>query len=67
VNFEEEAVRRSPWFSQPDPKRKFFVPATAKRLIRRGPRHYFMVGSGPDGTEVEIRLSGGVVFRMEGV
>ena len=56
----------SPWYSQPDPEKPFFVPATAKKLVRRGPRDYFMVGAAPDGGEVELRLSAGV-FTMEGI
>jgi hypothetical protein len=57
---------QSPWFSQPDPRKQFFVAATPKRLVRRGPHSYFMVGTNPDGREVEVRLTAGS-FRMEGL
>jgi hypothetical protein len=46
-----------PFFYQPDPEKPFFVPARPERLVRRGPRAYFMVGRKPDGSEVEARLT----------
>ena len=55
-----------PFFYQPDPDKRFFVAATAEKLVRRGPRKYFMVGRKPDGGEVEVRL-GAVTFEMEGI
>lgn len=64
VAFEEGDVHRSPWYSQQDPRKPFFVPARAIRLIRRSPRDYFMIGKRPDGSEVEVRLTAGA-FRME--
>jgi hypothetical protein len=66
VSLDEGDVRWSEWYSQPDPGKPFFVPAKAKRLIRRGPRKYFMVGTRPDGRQVEIRLTA-FIFRMEGI
>jgi hypothetical protein len=59
-------MEQSPWFSQPDPRRQFFVAARPRRLVRRGPRRYFMVGTNPDGREVEVRLTAGSL-RMEGL
>ena len=46
-----------PFFYQPDPGKALFVPARAEKLVRRGPCDYFMVGTMPDGREVEVRLS----------
>lgn len=63
--FEEGDVGRSPWFSQPDPEKPFFVAAKAEKLVRRSPREYFMVGRRPDGRQVEIRLTSGS-FHVEG-
>jgi len=57
-------METSPWFSQPDPKRKYFVAAKAKKLVRRGPRDYVMVGTNPDGRTVEVRLTAGTL-RMD--
>ncbi len=54
----------SPWFSQPDPNKGFFVPAKARKLVRRGPREYVMVGTKPDGGLVEVRLTAGM-FRID--
>jgi hypothetical protein len=65
VSFEEGDVRRNPWFFQPDPEKPLFVVARAEKLVRRGPREYFMVGRKPDGREVELRLTSGT-FHMEG-
>jgi hypothetical protein len=67
VIHEEGSVHRSPFFFyQPDPRKPFFVPAKAEKLVRRSPREYFLVGRKPDGREVEVRLTAGA-FRMEGV
>ena len=55
----------SPWFSQPDPSRPYFVAAKATKLVRRG-RRYFLVGRLHDGSEVEIRLIGGT-FQIDGL
>jgi hypothetical protein len=65
VIFEEDDVRWSPWFFQPDPEKPLFVAAKAEKLVRRAPRHYFMVGRKPDGSTVEVRLTSGT-FHMEG-
>ena len=64
MSLEEGDVHWSPWYSQPDPRKPFFVPARVLRLIRRGPRDYFMIGERLDGSEVEFRLTAGA-FRME--
>jgi hypothetical protein len=66
VIFEEGDVHPSPFFYQPDPRKAFFVPAKAEKLVRRGPREYFIVGTKPDGREVEVRLTAGT-FHMEGI
>jgi hypothetical protein len=66
VIFDEGDVHASPWFFQPDGEKLYFVPARAEKLVRRGPRDYFMVGKRPDGSAAEVRLSGGVSFHMEG-
>jgi len=63
---EEGYVHPGPFFFQPDPRTRLFAPAKAERLIRRGPRRYFMVGRKPDGGSVEVRLAGGASFHMEG-
>jgi hypothetical protein len=65
VIFDEGGVHPSPWFFQPDPQKRFFVPAKAEKLVRRNPREYFMVGKKPDGSPVEIRLTARS-FHMEG-
>jgi hypothetical protein len=65
VIFEEGYVCPGPFFFQPDPQRRFFVPAKAEKLVRRSPGRYFMVGKQPDGREVEVRLTFGT-FHMEG-
>jgi hypothetical protein len=41
------------------------VPPKVDKLVRRGPRAYFIVGNKPDGSPVEIRLTA-VSFHMEG-
>lgn len=64
MSLEEGDVHWSPWYSQPDPRKPFFVPARVLRLIRRCPRDYFMIGERLDGSEVEFRLTAGA-FRME--
>jgi hypothetical protein len=51
---------------QPDPQKPFFVAAKAEKLVRRGPREYFMFGKKPDGSPVEIRLTAGS-FHIEGL
>jgi hypothetical protein len=66
VSLEEGDVHPSPFFYQPDPRKAFFVPAKPEKLVRRGPRHYFMVGKKPDGREVEVRLTAGRL-HMEGI
>ena len=66
VIFDEGDVHASPWFFQPDRQKPFFVPAKAEKLVRRGSRHYFMVGRKPDGSAVEVRLTAGS-FHMEGL
>jgi hypothetical protein len=66
VIFEGGDVHASPWFFQPVRQIPFFVPAKAEKLVRRGPRHYFMVGKKPDGSSVEVRLTAGS-FHMEGL
>ena len=66
VTFEEGDVHRSPWFFQPDPQKPFFVAAKAEKLVRRGPREYFMFGKKPDGSPVEIRLTAGSL-HIEGL
>jgi hypothetical protein len=66
VIFEEGDVHPGPFYYQPDPQKPFFVPARAEKLVRRGPREYFMVGRKPDGHEVEVRLTAGT-FRMESI
>jgi hypothetical protein len=64
VIFEEGDVHPSPWFFQPDPQKPFFVAVKGEKLVRRGPREYFMLGKKPDGSPVEIRLTAGS-FHME--
>jgi hypothetical protein len=59
-------MHRSPWFSQPDPRKPVYVPAKAERLVRRSPGEYFIVGKKPDGSPVEVRLSAGASFHTEG-
>ena len=54
--FKEDDVHPGPFFYQPDPNKPCFAAARAERLVRRGPREYFMVGRKPDGREVEVRL-----------
>lgn len=54
----------NPFFYQPDPRKAFFVPAKAEKLVRRSPREYFLVGRKPDGRQVEVRLTAGT-FRTE--
>ena len=61
----EGGAHPSPWFFQPDPRKPFFVPAKAEKLVRRSLREYLMVGKKPDGSAVEIRLTAGS-FHMEG-
>ena len=56
---------RSPWFSQPDPEKAYYVAAKAEKLVRRGPREYVMVGKKPDGSEVEVRLTPTATIRMD--
>ncbi len=53
-----------PFFFQPDPEKPFFVQAKAEKLVRRGPREYFLVGKKPDGREVEAQLTA-VTLRLE--
>ncbi|HEY3051257.1 MAG TPA: hypothetical protein VGJ40_05970 [Gaiellaceae bacterium] len=65
--FDEGGVHPSSWFFQPDPQKPFFVAAKAERLVRRGPRNYFMVGKKPDGSAVEVRLTATGSFHMEGL
>jgi hypothetical protein len=66
VTFEEDDLRRSPWYYQPDPRSSRFVCARAIKLVRRSPREYFMVGERSDGRRVEVRLTSGT-FHMEGL
>jgi hypothetical protein len=50
----------------PHPKKPWIlVQPRAEKLVRRGPRKYFLVGKKPDGSRVEIRLTAGS-FHMEG-
>jgi hypothetical protein len=50
----------------PHPKKPIFVQPKAEKLVRRGPRKYFIVGKKPDGSSVEIRLAAGS-FHMDGL
>jgi hypothetical protein len=56
---------KGPFYYRPDPNRAYWCHAKPEKLVRRGPRHYVMVGSKPDGTRVETRLTAGSV-HMEG-
>jgi hypothetical protein len=66
VSHEEGDMHPSPFFYQPDPQKRLFVPAKAEKLVRRSPREYFLVGRKPDGREVEVRLTAGA-FRIQGI
>jgi hypothetical protein len=50
----------------PHPEKPIFVQPKSEKLVRRGPRKYFIVGKKPDGSPVEIRLTAGS-FHMEGL
>jgi hypothetical protein len=50
----------------PHPEKPIFVQPKVEKLVRRGPRDYFIIGKKPDGSPVEIRLSA-VSFQMEGL
>jgi hypothetical protein len=45
------------FFFQPDPAKGVFVAAKPEKLVRRGPREYYLVGRKPDGRLVEARLT----------
>lgn len=45
-----------PFFYRPDPDREAWTAAKPVRLVKRGPRHFYLVGRKPDGEEVETRL-----------
>jgi hypothetical protein len=62
----DDEPRSEPFRFQPDPERPFFVQPKAEKLVRRGPREYYIVGRRPDGSAIETRLSA-VSFRMEGL
>jgi hypothetical protein len=52
-------------YPHPDKPEKLVQPK-AEKLVRRGPRRYFLLGKTPDGRPVEIRLVAGA-FLMEGL
>jgi hypothetical protein len=54
-----------PFYYRPDPKKPIWTHAKPEKLVRRGPRHYLVVGTKPDGARVEARLAAGS-FHMEG-
>ena len=58
-------LMKGPFSYQPNPKRAYWCQLKPEKLVRRGPRHYVVVGSKPDGTRVETRLTAGSV-HMEG-
>ncbi len=64
VFHENDLPLPGPFFYQPDPTKPFFVPARPEKLVRRGPREYFIVGRKPDGSEVEARLTS-VTFEAD--
>ena len=45
-----------PFFCQPDPSEPYFVQPKPEKLVRRGPREYYIVGRKLDGSRVEARL-----------
>jgi hypothetical protein len=51
-----------PFFYRPDPRGDIWCAAKPVRLVRRGPREFYLVGRRPDGEEVEARLMPGA-FR----
>jgi hypothetical protein len=59
-------MRPEPFWVQPDPDKPFFAQPKVERLIRRGPRDYFILGRKPDGRLIETRL-GALTFRMKGI
>jgi hypothetical protein len=59
-------MQRSEWYWQPDPRKPFFVCAKPTKLVRRGRREYFMLGTKHDGADVEVRLGRGR-FEIEGL
>ena len=50
-----------PFFVQPDAERAFWVQPKMEKLVRRGPREYFLVARTPDGHEVETRLTSATI------
>ena len=51
-----------PFFYRPDPDREVWTAAKPVRLVRRGPREYYLVGRKPNGEEVEVRLGAARYF-----
>jgi hypothetical protein len=47
------------FFYQPDPQRQVWVMAKPMKLVRRGARHFYLVGTMPDGAVVKLRLAAG--------
>jgi hypothetical protein len=64
--FGERPPDLSPFFFQPDPEKPFFVAAKPEKLVRRGPREYYLAGTKPDGERVEARLTS-VTFKTHGI
>ena len=54
-----------PFFYQPDRDKLLFVQAKPEKLVRRGPRAFFLVGSKPDGERVEVRLTSARFEQLE--
>jgi hypothetical protein len=63
MDCEQETPDLGPIFCRPDPEKLFFVAAKPKKLVRRGPRKFFLVGIRPDGERVEAQL-GAATLQM---
>ena len=58
---DEDDIDPGPFFVRPDAEKAFWVQPKIERLVRRGPREYFLVARAPDGREVATRLTSATI------
>jgi hypothetical protein len=58
-------VTPQPFYDQPDPAQEYYVQPKAEKLVRRGPREYYIIARKRDGSRIEVRLLG-ARLQMEG-
>jgi hypothetical protein len=57
----------TPFLYQPDPNKEVWVQAKGKRLERRGPRQFFVVGETHDGRKAETQLGGSATSETRAI